>query len=349
VFRLFASALTLCAHVCVLAFNAPAAAQQSAGDSAEFFRGKTISLVVGYSPGGGFDQAARILAKSFGRAIPGNPSLIVRNMPGAGSLVAANYVNNTAPRDGTVIAVLNDQMLIAPLLKTEGAMFDPRKIGWLGASGSRGTTVIFLRADSGVTTFEESQRKTALIAATGPDATSSYALLANELLGMKLQLVMGYRGGSSEMNLAIARGEVHGRVSWDWESLKHYQPDWLANKMVNVIVQLGMKPNPELPNVPIAINLAKSEEDRQIMEIVFGAGQFLRNYSVPAGVPEARLADLRAAFAKTMADPEFRRDTEATTPQGVDYSPPEKIDAFLDRVYSFPPRVIERAAKFVGQ
>ncbi len=326
-----------------------AVAPARAEDAADFYRGKTISIVVGYAPGGGYDHAARVLAKHLGARVPGNPQIVVRNMPGAGSVLAANYLYSTAPRDGTAIGSANDANLIAPLVKLRGAQFDPRGFGWLGSMASRGTPIVYVRSDAPATTFEAARQTPVLLGATGPDTTSTYPAMINELLGAKFKIILGYKGGSAEINLAIARGEVHGRASWEWQSLKQYQPEWLATKFVTVILQMGLKPNPELAGVPSAYALARNDAQRQIMELVLGTGEFLRAFFTPPGVPPERLAALREAFAQTIADPQFIRDMNVVSPLEVDYIAPAAIDGFLARVYKFSPEVVEQAAKFAGQ
>jgi hypothetical protein len=316
-------------------------------DLARFWRTQGVAVVVGYAPGGGYDQSARILARYIGKYLPGNPTVIVRNMPGAGTVVAANYVNNSAPRDGSVIGLYADLLTLAPLLKVPGVQFDPRQFGWLGSMASRGTPIVVVRKDAPATTFEEALKHEILIGASGPDATSAYALLANETLGTKFKVIAGYRGGTSEISLAIERGEVHGRASGDWYTLKHHQSDWLTKNLVTVMLQMALKPHPDLKGVPLAIDLAKTEEDRQIMELVFGSAHFFRAFSTPPGVPAARLAALRTAFVQTRDDADFIKDWLVGFPAGVDFSSHTDIESFLSRVYAFSPAVIERAAKFL--
>ena len=318
-----------------------------ADDSAEFYRTQPLSIVVGYAPGGGYDQTARLLAKHLPRHLPGTPNIIVRNMPGAGTVVAANHVNNAAPRDGSVIGLYADLLLLAPLLDIKGVQFDPRKLGWIGSAASRGTPVLVVRTDAPARTLEEAREKELLIGASGPgDATSSYALLLNEVLGLRLKVLSGYRGGTSEIDLAVERGEVHGRASKDWDTLK--RQDWLPRGLVRVLLQVALKPTPELPGVPVAIDLARTAEDRQVMEMVLGTNAFFRAFSAPAGVPANRLAALRAAFAGTMTDPEFVKEFTVAHIGGVTYTTPQQIEDFMARVYKFPPGVIERAKKFVA-
>jgi tripartite-type tricarboxylate transporter receptor subunit TctC len=339
--RAFSAAILLACTAQVFSSGAQA---QGARD---FYKGQTISIVVGYRPGGGYDQSARILAKHFPRHIPGNPTMVVRNMPGAGTVVAANYVNNTAPKDGTVIGLYADLTTIAPLLRVKGIQFDPRKFGWLGSMASRGTPVVMVRADSPATTYAQAREKEILIGASGPDATSAYAYLANDTLGTKFKVLAGYTGGTSEISLAIERGEVHGRASGDWYTLKSNQADWLTKKFITVMIQMSLKANPDLPGVPTALELAKTEADRQVIELVLGTSQFFRAFSLAEGVPPERLAILREAFSKTAKDPDFIKDWKTGFPAGVDYSDYKSMEAFLHRVYAFPESVVERARQFV--
>ena len=327
------------------AISTPASAQVD--DSAEFFRTTPLTIVVGYAPGGGYDQSARILAKHFGKYIPGTPNIIVRNMPGAGTVVAANHVNNTSPRDGSVIGLYADMLLLAPLLDLKGVQFDPRAFRWIGSLASRGTPVLVVRTDAPAKTLAEARDKELLIGASGiADAPATYALLLNEILGLKLKVLSGYRGGTSEIDLALERGEIHGRASKDWDTLK--RQDWLPRQLVHVMLQVALKPAPDLPGVPVAVDLAKTAEDKQVMEMVLGTNEFFRAFSAPAGVPAHRLAALRAAFAKTMEDPNFVKEFTVGYIGGVTYTSPQQIEDFMARVYKFPPGVVDRAKKFVA-
>lgn len=323
------------------------AAQAHADDSEAFYRKENLTLVVGYAPGGGYDQAARILARHIGKHVPGNPKVLVRNMPGAGTVVAANHVNNFAPRDGSIVGLYADLLVLAPLLDLKGVQFDPRQFGWLGSLASRGTPVLVVRTDAPAKSLEEARHKELLMGASGlGDATASYALLLNDVLGLKLRVLSGYRGGTSEIDLALERGEVHGRASKDWDTLK--RQDWLPRKLVHVMLQVALRPNRELPGIPVAYDLARTTEDKQVMEMVLGTNEFFRAFSTAPGVPSNRLAALRQAFAATMRDPEFVAEFSTAYIAGVTYTTPQQIESFMERVYKFPPDVIKRASKFVA-
>lgn len=311
------------------------------------YKGAVVSIVVGYGPGGGYDQAARVLAKHYPRFLPGEPRVIVRNMPGAGTVTAANYVFNTAPRDGTVLGIYADISPLAPLLGVTGVQFDPRGFGWIGSMASRGTPVVIMRADAPAKNFEELRTHETLVGASGPDATSSYALLLNELLGTRMKIIQGYRGGTAEIELAIQRGEVHGRASAEWERIK--SAEWVRRDAIRVLLQMSLKRHPELKDVPTALEHARNEDDRSVMELIFGSSQFFRAFSTPPGVPASRLETLRRSFAAAMKDEELVKDYLLVQPGGIDFSTHQEIESFLARAYALRPEIIQRASKFIGQ
>lgn len=311
------------------------------------YKGAVVSIVVGYGPGGGYDQAARVLAKHYPRFLPGEPRVIVRNMPGAGTVTAANYVFNTAPRDGTVLGIYADISPLAPLLGVTGVQFDPRAFGWIGSMASRGTPVVIMRADAPAKNFEELRTHETLVGASGPDATSSYALLLNELLGTRMKIIQGYRGGTAEIELAIQRGEVHGRASAEWERIK--SAEWVRRDAIRVLLQMSLKRHPELKDVPTALEHARNEDDRSVMELIFGSSQFFRAFSTPPGVPASRLETLRRSFAAAMKDDELVKDYLLVQPGGIDFSTHQEIESFLARAYALRPEIIQRASKFIGQ
>lgn len=338
--RLAHFALALCAAL------APASSA-FAQSVADFYKDKNVEIVVGYAPGGGYDLAARVLSRHMGKYIPGEPKIIIRNMPGAGTVLAANHVNNVAAKDGTVMAIYADLMPVAKLLGVPGVQFDPAQFGWIGSITSRGTPMLILRKDAPATTLDGIRKTEVLIGASGPDATSSYAHLVNDLLDTKLKVLAGYTGGTSQIDLAIQRGEVHGRASAEWERLKTLK-EW--TDLVVPVLQMSTRRaiDPNYKDVPLAPEQAKNEEDRQIMELVLGTNQFFRAFSCPPGVPADRLAALREAFDKTMKDPDFVKEFVAGAPGGMDVSTWRDIEAYMTRIGKFPPNVIKRAAKYVS-
>lgn len=339
--------IRVCAIAVSLAFGAGGIASAVAQSAADFYRDKTVEIIVGYAPGGGYDLAARVLARHMGKYIPGEPKMIVRNMPGAGTVLAANHVNNVAAKDGTAMGIYADLMPVAKLLDVPGVQFDPAKFGWIGSITSRGTPMLILRKDSPATTLDGIRKTEVLIGASGPDATSSYAYLVNDLLDTKLKVLAGYTGGTSQIDLAIQRGEVHGRASAEWERIKLLK-EW--TDMVVPVLQMSTRRaiDPKYKDVPLAPEQAKNEEDRQVMELVLGTNQFFRAFSCPPGTPPDRLAALRDAFEKTMKDPDFEKEFLVGAPGGMDVSTWRDIDAYMARIAKFPPNVIKRAAKYVS-
>ena len=313
---------------------------------ADFYKGQNLEIIVGYGAGGGYDLTARALARHMGKYIPGNPKIIVRNMPGAGSFVAANHVSNVAPKDGSVIGVYADLLPIVKLLGLDGIQFDPIQLSWLGAVTQRETPTLGVRTDAPATTLEGIKKTEITVGSDGLGATSAYAFMLNDLVGTKLKVLTGYTG-TSQIDLALERGEVHGRATIDWPRTRA-KTDWLQRKLITPIVLFSLTPSPapDLKTVPLVIDLANNAEDRQIMELVLGTNEYFRAFSGPSGIPADRLAALRDAFAKTMIDPEFQDDFTKATTGTVQFSDPKKIQDFMARVYKFPPEVIKRAAKY---
>jgi len=320
--------------------------QKDDHDPAAFYPGKTVTIVVGYPTGGGHDAAARLVARHIGKHIPGHPQVIVQNMPGAGTLVGINYVHNSAPRDGTVFGIGADPTHLMPLMGDPSANFDPREVSFIGALSERATPIVFVRSDAPATSLEEATGTEVTLGTAGRDFSAIYPKLSNALLGTKFKSISGYVGGP-EIMLAIERGEVHGRAGYSWKSMLKENPDWISKKFVTVILQLGMKPSPDLAGVPIALELAKTEEDRQIMELIFGTTAFAYQFAGPPDVPAERLAAIRKAFKDMTADPAFLEEATKVLVERVQYKAPEEITAFYRRAYSLPPRVIERTAAFM--
>lgn len=325
-----------------------AAAPAGAQSVAEFYKNKDVEIVVGYGAGGGYDLTARALARHIGKYIPGNPKVIVRNMPGAGSIVAANHVNNVAPKDGSVIGVYADFLPIVKLLGLDGVQFDPIEIGWLGAVTQRETPTLGVRTDAPATTLDGIKKTEITVGSDGTGATSAYAFMLNDLVGTKLKVLTGYTG-TSQIDLALERGEVHGRATIDWVRTRE-KTDWLKRKLITPIVAFSLTPvnDPDLKNVPLVIELVKTPQDKQVVELVLGTNEYFRAFSTPPKIPADRLAALRDAFAKTMADKEFQDDFTKATTGTVQFSDPKKIQDFMARVYKFPPDVIKRAAKYAA-
>jgi tripartite-type tricarboxylate transporter receptor subunit TctC len=276
----------------------------AADDVADFYRGKRISLVIGYGPGGGYDLYARMLGRFISAHIPGNPTIVPQNMPGAGSRSAANWLYTIAPKDGTVIACLGQATPTDQALDQPGVRFDARAFNWIG-NLSVANNILFVSAASGVATIADAKKKSLAIGATGASSPSVlYPQVSNNLLGTKFKIIGGYPGGG-DINIAIERHEVDGRGSDSWASMKSTHPDWLRDHAINVLFQIGPRGESDLPDVPLWTELADNDDQRQVLQILSGDVSVGRPILTAPGVPADRVKALRQAFDDTMRDPQF--------------------------------------------
>jgi tripartite-type tricarboxylate transporter receptor subunit TctC len=273
-----------------------------------FYRGRTIDMIVGYPPGGSNDLYARIVARHFGEHLPGNPTVVLRGMPGAGSVVAANYIYNVAPKDGTVLGIISPTSPLDEKLGATGVKFESAKFTWIGRAASA-VNVGFFSKNGPIQTTEDMFTREAKMAATGAGSTVVvYPTVMNNVLGTKFKLVMGYRG-SGEAMLALDRGEADGH-STSLDALNAEHPDWISNGRVRILVQYGLERHPLLPNVPTCIELAKNDEQRDILRVVMSSVEVGKMFFSTPGVPAERTEALRRAFDETMKDPELASDIE---------------------------------------
>jgi tripartite-type tricarboxylate transporter receptor subunit TctC len=310
----------------------------SADDVADFYRGKRIILVVGYGTGGGYDLYARMLGRFLGDHIPGKPTIIPQNMPGAGSRGAANWLYNVAPKDGSVIATLSQTTPTDQALGQAGVQFDVRKFNWIGNMVVV-NNLLYVAAARGVATMEQAKMKPLAIGATGASSPSVlYPQVSNNLLGTKFRIVSGYVSGG-DINIAVERGEVDGRGSDSWASMKTTHPDWLRDHTINILFQIGTKREADLPDVPLWSELGESDEQRQILEILSGDVAVGRPILTAPGVPPDRVRALRRAFDETLADPAFMA---AVTQAHMDFNPigGEALQDVASRIAGASPQVI---------
>src|SRR3954464_15397703 len=297
-----ASRLVLAALIALACSTVPGAAEPS------FYAGKQITLIAGSGVGGGYDLLARLAARHLGRLIPGHPTIVVQNMPAAGSLVATNQIYNSAPKDGTVIALIQRGMLLARLSNPSGVRFELEKLNWLGNLNSETGLVLAWHTAPHRRAQDLFERELIVGGQTGVDPEITPRLY-NSLIGTKFKIVTGYNG-TAEIALAIERGEVQGIGDWSWASLKKQRPDWIREKQINILVQSGLKNLPDLPDVPNALDLAKTESDRKVLELFFTQKTAARPVIAPPGIPAERLKTLRTAFAALAQDREFLADAE---------------------------------------
>ncbi|MGH6946604.1 MAG: Bug family tripartite tricarboxylate transporter substrate binding protein [Kiloniellales bacterium] len=310
---------------------------------AEFYAGKSIDLLIGYSPGGGYDTYGRMVARHMGKHIPGNPDIVPKNMPGAGSLKLTNFLYNVAPKDGTVFGIIGRGIAMEPLLGGEGTNFDALKFNWIGSANNE-VSICAAWHETGIETFEDILEKELIVGGTGSGAdTDTFPLVLNNVFDTKLKLISGYPGGSDVL-LAMERGEVGGRCGWSWSSVKTNHMHWVEGKKINILVQMSMNKHPDLPDVPLIIDLAETKEQKQVLALIFSRQTMGRPFVAPPDIPADRVEALRAAFDATMADPEFlaeaqKADLEITPVTGTE------IQALLVDIYDTPKKVVERAAK----
>jgi tripartite-type tricarboxylate transporter receptor subunit TctC len=318
---------------------------------ADFYRGKTITLINGFVVGGPAQASELIFTKHLAKHIPGNPTIMSQSMPGAGTLRAANFVFNAAPKDGTVIGLFSPSALLTHLWKEPGAQFDPRQFGWLGSVTRRPTALALFRTDAPAKTFQEAMQAQSSVGSSGAGApTSVYARLLNATTGTKFKLVLGYQG-QPQILLAMEQGEVHGLLGYSWGSLKQELPHLLENKTFRVLAQLAVVPDPELTQmgVPMALDFVTDESNKRVLRLVFGVEEMSRPYAVPPGVPPQRLAALRKALEDTVNSPEYIAEIKRSLPDPVYLTTGEQIDEFLNEAYSLPQPVIDNAIKLMQE
>jgi tripartite-type tricarboxylate transporter receptor subunit TctC len=322
-------------------FAAPQAFAQS---DPGFYKGKTVTLVVSSSAGGGYDIMGRTIAKYLGRHIPGNPRVVVSNMPGAGGIVAMNYFYRSAPKDGTFLGAMQNNTPFEPLLGTKEAQYDPTKFNWLG-SPSAEVGLIAVWRTAPVNSIADLKKREITVGSSGANSTPSfYARLINETLGTKMKIVVGYPG-QNEVYFAMERGEVDGFPSLFYNTLNATRPNWRSEKNIKLILQYGLEKEPAIPDVPSALDLAANAEDRQLLQAGLAEVTLGRPYLMPPSVPPERVAIMRKALADTFKDPAFVADSKrmslgVNTPKSG-----EQIQQLIADTYRTPPKTIDRLRK----
>jgi len=312
---------------------------------AEFYKARTVELYIGYSVGGGYDIYARLLARHMARHIPGNPVIAPKNMPGAGSLTLANWLYAAAPRDGSVFGTIGRGIAFDPLLGTQGTKFTATEFGWLGSANDE-VSVCAAWGKSGITKFEDLYARPVFIGGTGAGAdTDLFPKAMNSILGTKMKLVTGYPGGN-DITLAMQRGEVEARCGWSWSSIKSGHAQWVKDGTIRLLVQLSLAKHPDLPDVPLIMDLVKTPEQRAILRLVFARQVMGRPFLAPPGLRPERLALLRRAFMETMKDPAFLAEAEKIQ---LEITPVdgEAVQKLVAEIYATPPDIVRKAADAV--
>lgn len=317
-----------------------------AQDSVEsFYEGKTVTLMIGYSAGGGYDTYARTLSRHLGKHIPGNPDVVVRNVPGAGSLVLTNQITNISENDGTVIATIGRGMAFEPLFGNAQAQFKPGEMNWLGSLNNE-TSICVSWHESGIDQWQDLKETSMTVGGTGSGAdTDLFPRVLGEIFDFKLNVISGYPGGN-DILLAMERGEVMGRCGWSWSSAKSRRSDWFAQlndgseqSKVNLLFQMSLKKHSELPDVPLVTEFAETQKQRQVLNLLFARQVMGRPYVAPPGVPADRVAALREALAKTAEDPAFLEDA-ANQALGINFVGGEEVQNIVLEAYKSPDDVI---------
>lgn len=306
-----------------------------------FYKSRPLTIVIGFTPGGGYDLYGRTVGRHIPKHLPGSPNVVVQNMPGAGSLKAINYLYNNAPKDGSTIGTFSRGIPMEPLLGNQEARFDPLKLNWIG-SPSQETNVVFAWHTTPFKTMDDLKTQEMIVASTGQGAdTATFPLLLSDLLKSKVKVVTGYPG-AAETLLAVERGEVHGMGGLSWGYVKSARPGWIKENKINVILQFAAVKNEELKTVPMATDLVRDEGDRQLLDMFISRLIMAWPLAAPPDVPADRVLALRTALAATVKDPAFLAEAEK---QNMDVDPVsgEAIETLLKRIYASPPAVVARA------
>lgn len=310
----------------------------------DFYRGKTINVLVGGTAGGGFDTISRIMAAHLGRYIPGNPNFVVRDMPGGGGIVVANHTFNVAPKDGTVIAYVGP-VVVQPLLSPDDnrIQFDAKKFTWVGSLGLT-HSILFAWYKTPFKTAQDLFQREMVVGGTGAASTTDiYPKVLNAVLGTKFKLITGYQG-TKETLIAIERGEADGRFN-SWDSMKTTSGQWIRDGQIRILLQAATKRHAELPEVPTAVELAKSPDQKQALEFLFLPAEMGRPITAPPGVPELQKNLLRDGFAKLVKDETFLGEAKKA---GLEVDGPmtgAEIDTIVEHIYATPKDVVQKVAK----
>jgi tripartite-type tricarboxylate transporter receptor subunit TctC len=333
-----ASSLTALALAC--ATSLPGSARADA--VADFYAGKTLTIIVGADTGGGYDAQGRLMARHLGRFIPGKPSIIVQNQPGAGSLIAANNIYNTAPKDGTVIGLVQRGVLSAKFTNPSGVRYDLARFNWVGNLSSEAGVVVAWHT-SPFKTIQDVMSQEMLVAGTGPNIdTETSPRLLNALTGTRFKIISGY-SGTSDGVLAMERGEVQGLGDWSWSNVKTRRPDYLRDKKIRVLLQVTTEKMPDLPDVPLAMDLVRNESDRKIMALFLAQKSAARPVVAPPDIPADRMAAIRTAFEQMIKDPDFLKDAAATKLE-LDPSPAAEVEKVI-QIFASTPEDVGRKLK----
>jgi tripartite-type tricarboxylate transporter receptor subunit TctC len=310
--------------------------------AAETLAGKTVTIYVPVAPGGGYDTYARMVARHIGKHLPGHPTVIVKNMPGAGGIILCRYIYNQAAKDGTEFAVLQDANLFQQLTTNQHFPYDARKFGYLGAL-EKFVPIVLAWHTTPFHSFDDVRKRQMTVGSDGPGSSTDYfPRVLNAFFGAKFKVVRGYKG-SAGITLAIERGELDGLASWCYDCLKAQKPAWVANHSARILLQLSLHGDPELDakKIPTVLDLAKTEQEKQIVRLTFSGPSIARPFVTPPGLAPARLAMLREAFAATAKDPEFLAEAERGK-NHIRFTSAADMEKVIARVYATDPALVQK-------
>ena len=312
---------------------------------AEFFKGKTIDVYIGTSVGGGYDTYARMLARHMSKYTPGNPTIVPKNMEGGGGMRLANFIYNAAPKDGSVFGIVNRGIASDQLLGSRAAQFEATKFSWIGSTNNE-VSVCVAWHTTGVTRYDELLSKEMVVGATGPSGdTYQFPKVANGVLGTKFKIISGYPGGN-DIDLAMERGEVQGRCGWSWTSVKGTHQPWLDQSRIRILFQMGLSKHPDLPSIPLIIDLAKADEERAIFKLIFSRQVMAWPFVAPPGVPKERVDVLRRAFMDTMEDKAFLAEAAKANFEIRPVSG-EDVQTLVRDIYDTPVAVVQKTIQLL--
>jgi tripartite-type tricarboxylate transporter receptor subunit TctC len=332
---LLAMAIVLCAR----------AALAQSGEAENFYRGRSISMIIGFGVGGGYDLYGRLISRFMGKYLPGNPGIIPQNMTGAGSLRAVNYLYSIAPKEGSVIGTFSRTLVLAPLLN--GADFDSRKFTWLG-SVAQDVVVCFTSHASPIRTWSEFLSTPSSLGGEGATAEPDiYALFMKNVFGAKVKLVSGYRG-TTDIFLAIERGELDGACGISWATIAGLHADWIRDRKINVIVQTGLRKHPDLQGVPTLTEAIRDQEQEQMLKLMLTPLAMSRPFAAPPDIPADRKQALISGFARAASDPQLKTEAERMN-MDVDFVPAETIQKMLAEAYATPKALLAKTASAISK
>lgn len=309
-----------------------------------FYAGKTLSLIVGYTVGGGYDIYGRALARHIGRHIPGSPTIVTQNMPGAGSQKSLEYLLTVAPKDGLTLGTFSRTLAIAPLI--EGARYDPTRLEWVGSISTDASTCVAWHA-SPVKSWDDLKSKPFTVGGLGKASDPDmYATILRLMFGLNVKLVSGYPG-TNEVALAMERGEVDGICGYSYSSLRASRKNWLDDNKATILLQAALKPDSALPEVPMLLDKTTSSEQRDALSLILAPQAVARPFAMPPGTPADRVSAVRAAFMATMTDPEFVKEAKAAG-LDIDPMPGQDIADLYRKVYATPASVVADARRAAG-